>query len=123
MAFSGAAKIQGTCIPVEIRKALKGELKLYPARKKQSEIARRLQQEGGISLPEILDGKWVQKVEGALESLPSNYRQLVELKYFHRLSTVQLASKLHISERTVFVWEQNALLQIATALGKLKNQS
>ena len=53
-----------------------------------------------------------QKIQSALEALPSNYREAFEMNRFQKLTYKEIASQLNVSSKTVDYRIQQALKQL-----------
>lgn len=90
---------------LEVKRQVEKELRDYPFRRVST-----------LGHPDGPQAR-LERVRAGLEALPPPWRRLLELKYLQGLPNWQVAQELHISERTLLLWQNKALERMALALG------
>lgn len=69
--------------------------------------------------PELLMSDKARRVKAAMERLPANHRQVIELAYFEGLSQTEMAERMGQPLGTVKTWVRTALKSLRDDLGAL----
>lgn len=76
------------------------------------ELAQRLMAAGPSPSGQMIRAELVTRVRDGLDRLPTQYREVLVLRYLEQLSTGEIAAVLHVSMRTVQARHRQALEQL-----------